>query len=125
MRNTGFVDGLAGRPMAGELPEYAVAHRIGRMTAGAAAGDFLLFVGEASQCPRCGSRFFGPTGSCGCDQPGPQALTRGAFVLYGPDAMDNGARFMTAGELGVLFATGLRLLDMDGADISCQIQPTQ
>ena len=48
-----FTDGRADLPMAGESAEYATGHRIGRMTAGAAARDFLLFMGDGSRCPRC------------------------------------------------------------------------
>ena len=120
-----FADGRADLPMAGESAEYATGHRIGRMTAGAAARDFLLFMGEGSRCPRCDTHFYGMTGDCGCTVPGAQALVRGAYVMYGDDALEGAARFMSGGELGVLFATGLRLLDMDGDDVSCQIQPPQ
>lgn len=121
----GFGDGLAGRPMAGESPEYGEAFRRGQLAAAAETGRCMVAISDGCRCPACDAHFIGVVGVCGCERAGEQALVRGLYVLRGPNAMETGFRFMDAGELRAMIATGLPILDMDGADISCQIQLTQ
>lgn len=121
----GFDDGMAGRPRAGESEAYGDAYTRGMLAAGVNAGRWLLALSEGSRCPRCGVHYVGAVGGCGCEHSGEQALERGAFVISGPDVRTAAPTFMPAGELRTVIAMGVRILDMDGVDVSCQIQITQ
>ncbi len=125
LASRGLADGMGGAPLGSESPLYGEAYARGQLVRRVERGDVMLSMYEGSRCPRCDAHFVGFVGACGCEEPGDKALVRGAYVLRGPNAMATGFRFMTAGELRVLIATGIPLLDVDGADISCQIQLPQ
>lgn len=86
-------------------------------------GDLILHVCPASACLRCGCVLHGEPSPKGCGCSSKPAMVYGEWVLYRD--MDLNGEFMSHADLLLSIRAGIRLVDFQGADISCQIQPPQ
>lgn len=121
----GMNDGLARSGRVSDDPDYADAYTRGERMAMAGAGELVLALNDGAVCDACGVTFFGFVECCACKDAATTPLRRGLFGLYGPDVLDDPARFLSYQRLRALIGMGVRVVAADGNDITGDIPVVQ
>lgn len=119
-----FADAERGRPQASDHPVYTALYRSLSQLAEVRAGRLVVALDDAEVCRRCGYIDLGREhAGCHCGFPGFRLA--GAMVIYGPMCDDLTPVFVPTEQLHNLIASGLRVQDMEGQDLTARFSAIQ
>lgn len=121
-----LADVVAGRCRSSESALYGEAYSDAATERSIAAREILVCVAEAVGCSGCGVIDVAPRHyTCHCPPGAVAPKIVGMFSLFGVDSEDRQASFLASGAIATLVATGVRVQDVYGRDITTIVHRTQ